>query len=85
MDHPRLLTGRVYLNDASAFRRLYDTTYYHGNHALKVRGPVVSACIALSEAIQEQEGLLQVLTQLTASYIGETIRAPITPRPSTRR
>jgi choline dehydrogenase-like flavoprotein len=71
MDHPRLLTGRVYLNDASAFRRLYDTTYYHGNHALKVRGPVVSACIALSEAIQEQEGLLQVLTQLTASYIGE--------------
>jgi choline dehydrogenase-like flavoprotein len=71
MDHPRLRTGRVYLKNPVTFQRLYDTTYYHRNSALRARGQVVGACLTIAESIQESEGMLQVHTGLNGCYLGE--------------
>jgi choline dehydrogenase-like flavoprotein len=72
MDHPRLRIGRVYLKDPNTFRRVYDMSYLHWmGGKRRSHGQMTGAKIALSETVQEREGLLQCLTSLDAAYLGD--------------
>jgi choline dehydrogenase-like flavoprotein len=72
MDNPRLLRHRVRLNDDWASDHLYDMKYhYKKNSLVRALGMDVAAQFAVSQEVQEQEGLLNARMWVSSQFLGE--------------
>lgn len=71
MDHPRILSGQLALLPAWRRNKLYDIKYHYQNTAVAVGATRIAAQLALSEATQASEGLLNARVWFSSTFPGE--------------
>lgn len=71
MDHPRLLRGRIVLNEAWQRNKLYDIMYHYLNREVKVGRTHFAAQMSLRHEVQKREQLLNARVWLSSIFPGE--------------
>lgn len=71
MDHPRMQSGWVRFAPDWARNKLYDIKYHYMNSAVAARGTHLAAQLALTEAVQQREQLLNARVWFCSQFPGE--------------
>jgi choline dehydrogenase-like flavoprotein len=71
MDHPRILSGQLAWQEGWRRNKLYDIKYHYQNTAVAVGATRIAAQLALSEATQASEGLLNARVWFSSTFPGE--------------